>query len=107
MFLYKKIKEARIEKNMTQKELADELTKKGRKTSNTAVANWEAGLNSPDVDTVQLICDILQKDGNYFFTTENNSNINKQNNVNIEGLDENDIEDLNVYADFLRNKKKK
>ena len=67
MFLYKKIKEARIEKKMTQKQLAEELTKKGRKTSNTAIANWEAGLNSPDVDTVQLICQILEKDGNYFF----------------------------------------
>ena len=30
MFLYKKIKEARIEKKMTQKQLAEELTKKGR-----------------------------------------------------------------------------
>ncbi len=33
MFLYKKIKEARIEKKMTQKQLAEELTKRGRKTS--------------------------------------------------------------------------
>lgn len=35
MFLYKKIKEARNEKKMTQKQLAEELTQRGRKTSLT------------------------------------------------------------------------
>ena len=39
MFLYKKIKEARNEKKMTQKQLAEELTQRGRKTSNTAIAS--------------------------------------------------------------------
>ena len=48
MFLNIKIKEARIEKKMTQQQLADELTLLNRKTSNTAIANWESGLNSPD-----------------------------------------------------------
>lgn len=67
MFLNIKIKEARLEKKMTQKELANRLTKLNRKTSNTAIANWESGLNSPDVETLQLICKILDKDGNYFF----------------------------------------
>jgi len=43
MFLYKKIKEARLEKKLTQKDLANKLTEKGRKTSNTAIANWESG----------------------------------------------------------------
>lgn len=106
MFLYKKIKEARIEKNMTQKQLADELTKKGRKTSNTAIANWESGLNSPDVDTVQLMCEILEKDGNYFFDTNNNFRFASHNGINTEGLDENDIEEINRFVEFIKNKKK-
>ncbi len=75
MFLNKKIKEARIENKMTQKQLASELTKMNRKTSNTSIANWESGLNSPDVDTLELICKILNKDGNYFFDTTNTKNI--------------------------------
>lgn len=107
MFLYKKIKEARNEKNMTQKQLADELTKLGRKTSNTAIANWESGLNSPDVDTVQLICEILEKDGNYFFDTSSDFRYASHNGLDTEGLDENDIEEINRFVEFLKNKKKK
>lgn len=106
MFLYEKIKKARTEKNMTQKQLAEELTKRGRKTSNTAIANWESGLNSPDVDTVELICEILNKDGNYFFDSSNNFRYASQNGINIDGLDENEIEEVNRFVEFIRNKKK-
>lgn len=104
MFLNKKIKDARIEKNMTQKQLADELTNLGRKTSNTAIANWESGLNSPDVDTLQLICKILEKDGNYFF--EDTFKYASYNGIDTEGLDENDIEEINRFVEFIKNKKK-
>lgn len=106
MFLYKKIKEARNEKKMTQKQLAEELTNRGRKTSNTAIANWESGLNSPDVDTVQLICEILEKDGNYFFDENNNFRYASYNGIDTEGLDENDIEEINRFVEFIKNKKK-
>ncbi len=104
MFLREKIKEARIEKKMTQKELAEELTKLGRKTSNTAIANWESGLNSPDVDTLQLICQILDKDGNYFFDIDD-VRMASYNGIDTEGLDENDIEEINRFVEFIRNKK--
>ena len=67
MFLGKKIKDARIEKGLTQKQLAEKLMKMGKKASNTAIANWESGLNSPDIETLQTLCIILGKDGNYFF----------------------------------------
>ena len=106
MFLYKKIKEARIEKKMTQKQLADALTNKGRKTSNTAIANWESGLNSPDVDTVQLMCNIFEKNGNYFFDINENFCHTSYNGIDIEGLDENDIEEINRFVEFIKNKKK-
>lgn len=105
MFLNKKIKDARIEKNMTQKQLADELTKRGRKTSNTAIANWESGLNSPDVDTLQIMCDILGKDGNYFFNTNNDFKYASYNGIDTEGLDENDIKEINRFVEFIKNKK--
>lgn len=106
MFLHEKIKKARVEKNMTQKQLAEELTKRGRRTSNTAIANWESGLNSPDVDTVELICEILDKDGNYFFDSNNNFRYASHNGINIDGLDENEIEEVNRFVEFIRNKKK-
>lgn len=106
MFLYKKIKEARNERNMTQKQLAIELTKKGRKTSNTAIANWESGLNSPDVDTVQLMCEIFEKDGNYFFDTDSDFHHASYNGVDTEGLDEEDIKEINRFIEFIKNKKR-
>lgn len=106
MFLYKKIKEARLEKKLTQKDLANKLTEKGRKTSNTAIANWESGLNSPDVDTVQLMCEILEKDGNYFFDANTDFRYASHNGIDTEGLDENDIEEINRFVEFIKNKKK-
>ena len=105
MFLYKKIKEARIEKN-DSKTISRGINKKGRKTSNTAIANWEAGLNSPDVDTVQLICQILEKDGNYFFDTPNDFRYATQSGISTDGLDKDEIEEINRFVEFIRNKKK-
>ena len=109
MFLYKKIKEARSEKNMTQKQLAEELTKRGRKTSNTAIANWESGLNSPDVDTVQLMCEILEKDGNYFFDTNSDFCYASHNGINTDQQNEHlywmpieELEDINLVPPFLK-----
>lgn len=106
MFLYKKIRDARNEKKMTQKQLAEELTKRGRKTSNTAVANWESGLNSPDVDTVQLMCQIFDKDGNYFFDENNDFRYANHNGINTDGLNKDEIEEINRFVEFIRNKKK-
>lgn len=108
MFLKEKIKEARLEKKMTQKELAEELTKLGRKTSNTAIANWESGLNSPDVDTLQLICQILEKDGNYFFDINNDIAMASANGIDIYGLDLNDIAEINLFIEkFIKPRKEK
>lgn len=70
MNLGKKLKQARLEKKLTQKELAKQIKRKGKNASNTTIANWESGLNNPDIDTLQVICDILQKDGNYFFADD-------------------------------------
>lgn len=41
-------------KGLTQKELAEKLN-----VSQSAVTNWIKGNNSPDIDTVALICNIL------------------------------------------------
>ena len=111
MFLNEKIRMARQEKGLTQKQLADELTRLGRKTSNTAIANWESGLNSPDVDTLELICKIVEKDGNYFFDTNIDSlkdiKMASYNGVDVEGLSENEIEEVKQFVEFVRKRNKK
>lgn len=89
MSLAKKIKEARIEKGFTQKQLAEQILKNGQKASNTTIANWESGLNSPDIDTLQVMCTILEKDGNYFFNIvdEPKKSINKYDTSSLELLE--------------------
>lgn len=108
MFLNEKIREARLEKKLTQKQLAEELTKRGKKTSNTAIANWESGLNNPDIDTLQLICEITDKDGNYFFDNNSSNNFRtaSYNGIDVEGLDEDEIKHLNELVEFYKSKKK-
>lgn len=106
MFLNKKIKEARLEKKMTQKQLADELTNRGRKTSNTAIANWESGLNSPDIDTLQIICSILGKDGNYFFDFENNNTSSLLEKIDLTGFTNEEIELIKKYIEFVKSQRR-
>lgn len=101
MFLNKNIRHARLEKKMTQKDLANSLCELGRKTSNTSIANWESGLNNPDVETLQLLCKILNKDANYFFDSFN------KNDINIDGLDSEDIEETQKYINYLKSRKGK
>lgn len=102
MFINKRIKEARLEKKYTQKKLADELCKLNRKTSNTAIANWESGLNSPDIDTLSLICQILDKDINYFFTDRSKNNKSFE----VNDLTSEEITELSQYKDFIKSKRK-
>lgn len=51
------IKEKRIDKNMTQEELAKKLNVK-----RSTYANWEQGSRKIDVNNVMSICDILDID---------------------------------------------
>lgn len=48
------IKDARIKKGLTQRQLGELIGK-----SNNALTNWEKGTNSPDVDMIELLCSIL------------------------------------------------
>ncbi len=48
------IKNFRLLRGMSQRKLAEALNR----SSNT-IANWEKGINQPDVDTLEDICDVL------------------------------------------------
>lgn len=52
-----KIRQARIEKNMTQMNLADEMG-----VSYQAVSNWERGNSVPDIGKMQHLCEVLDLD---------------------------------------------
>ena len=62
------IKTARENKKLTQKQLAQLIGAK-----HNSISNWENDQNKPDVDTLELICGVLEIDPNIIFkpTTKN------------------------------------
>lgn len=59
-----KIKEARKEKHLTQKQLADKIGAK-----HNSVSDWENNKNKPDPDTIELLCGVLGIAPNYLLST--------------------------------------
>lgn len=59
------LKEFRIFRQITQEELASKIGK-----SKNVISNWESGLNRPDVDSVENICEILHVTPNQIFGWE-------------------------------------
>ena len=64
-----KLKQARISKKLTQKQLSDKLD-----VSNTVISNWEKNINRPDVDILEVMCGILDIEPNSLFNVKNNDN---------------------------------
>lgn len=103
--LNENIKQARLKKKMTQRELGDAIG-----VSHNAISDWESGNHKPDADTVMLLCKILDVDANYMFDwkdepldDEKQSLVNtlKKNNF----LDKNDDisdKDLKKMLDFAK-----
>lgn len=72
-----RIRNARINKGINQKELANMLTKKGISIGNTTISNWEKGTSKPDPDTIAILCEILNVDANYILGFDNVESKNK------------------------------
>ena len=64
-----KLKQARISKKLTQKQLSEKLD-----VSNTVISNWEKNINRPDVDILEVMCGILDIEPNSLFNVKNNNN---------------------------------
>ena len=64
-----KLKQARISKKLTQKQLSDKLD-----VSNTVISKWEKNINRPDVDILEVMCGILDIEPNSLFNVKNNDN---------------------------------
>lgn len=63
--LNENIRKFRIFRQITQAELATRLGK-----TKNVISNWENGLNSPDPDTIEMICNILNVTPNQLFGWE-------------------------------------
>lgn len=60
-----RIRMFREQAKMSQKEFAVKLG-----VSNARVSNWETGANRPDVDTIALICEVLDVSANELLNTQ-------------------------------------
>lgn len=63
----KRLKKARTERHLTQKQLAEMLSVK-----HNSISNWENDINKPDPTTIELICGILDITPNYLLSTTEN-----------------------------------
>lgn len=63
--LNENIRKFRELRKLTQKQFAERLNK-----SRNVISNWERGENSPDPDTVEQICKILEVTSNQIFGWE-------------------------------------
>jgi transcriptional regulator with XRE-family HTH domain len=60
-----KIKEARKAKNLTQQQLAKKIG-----ATHNSVSDWENDKNKPDLNTIELICGVLNISANYLLGTK-------------------------------------
>lgn len=65
MTLGDKIKKLRLEANIKQSELAEQLG-----VARTAISNWEKDINKPNVDLISRMCYIFNVSPDYFFDIE-------------------------------------
>lgn len=61
-----RLRTARKEKRLTQKELAAKIN-----AAHNSISNWENDQNMPDPDTIQNLCWALDVQPNYFFSVDN------------------------------------
>lgn len=68
-----KIRTARKQKGLTQKELASMIGAK-----HNSVSDWEKNKNRPDPDTIELICGVLDITPNYLLSDKTDTDISPE-----------------------------
>ena len=71
-----RIKELRKIKNMSQEELANELT-----VSRQTISKWESDIVSPDINNIEMISKFFEVSTDYIINGKENKTSTKQNNV--------------------------
>ena len=89
-----KLKSLRLEKNLTQKQIADRI---GLAVS--AVSSYESGSRYPSYDVLVKLSRIFHVSTDYLL------GITDTRNVDVTGLNDNEIELVSQLVDMLRNKK--
>lgn len=89
-----KLKSLRIEKNLTQKQVADRIG-----LAISAVSSYESGTRYPSYDVLIKLARIFHVSTDYLLGITNTRNID------VTGLRDNEIELVSQLVDMLRNKK--
>lgn len=89
-----KLKSLRIEKNLTQKQVADRIG-----LAISAVSSYESGTRYPSYDVLVKLARIFHVSTDYLLGMTNTRNID------VTGLRDNEIELVSQLVDMLRNKK--
>jgi transcriptional regulator with XRE-family HTH domain len=66
----KRLKQARLQKKLTQKDVAAYLSRVHEKVSHSTVSNWERDVWSPDVETIKLLAQYLDVSTDYLLGNE-------------------------------------
>ena len=90
----KNLKYYRIEKNLTQKQVADRIG-----LAISAVSSYESGTRYPSYDVLVKLARIFHVSTDYLLGITNTRNID------VTGLNDNEIELVLQLVDMLRNKK--
>lgn len=109
MIVANNLKKHRQEKNLTQKQLADEINKKlGTDLKHNTISSWENGTNSIDTSMLKAICDILEIDINTIYGTESTKTPTTIAAHIPEGVEltEEDMKQINDFIQFVISKKK-
>ena len=88
-----KLKSLRIEKNLTQKQVADRIG-----LAISAVSSYESGTRYPSYDALVKLARIFHVSTDYLLGITNTRNID------VTGLNDNEIELVSQLVDTLRNK---
>lgn len=104
--LSENIKKFRNNKNIKQAELAKLLGK-----STSVIANWESGLNRPNVDSIAKMCEIFQIDANEMFgcnkikPKQNNEGISLDKYAKQKGATPSQIEIIKMFLNIEPDKR--
>ena len=88
-----KLKSLRIEKNLTQKQVADRIG-----LAISAVSSYESGTRYPSYDVLVKLARIFHVSTDYLL------GITDKRNIDVTGLSDNEIELVSQLVDTLRNK---
>ena len=89
-----KLKSLRIEKKLTQKQVADRIG-----LAISAVSSYESGTRSPSYDVLAKLARIFHVSTDYLLGMTDTRN------VDVTGLNDSEIELVSQLVDMLRNKK--